>query len=127
MERYPDAIFVYGANLKGRHGKGAAKEALNYGAIEGKIGYSGRSYGIPTKNTNLGTMLLEEIKKYVDEFIIFATMSPDKLFILTRIGCGLARHSDEEMVKLFDGCPTNVIIPLDWRQFMVPTGCGALE
>ena len=43
-------IFVFGSNLRGMHGSGAARVAMNrFGAVWGKgVGLQGRSYAIPT-------------------------------------------------------------------------------
>ena len=67
---YSHEIFVFGSNLAGRHGAGAAKEArLSWGAIYGQgVGLQGYSYAIPTKSQYMKPLPLEAIKVYVDEF-----------------------------------------------------------
>lgn len=97
-ELKPNEIFVFGSNLDGHHGGGAAYIALNkFGAIWGQgVGLQGQSYGIPTMHG--GT---EKIKPYVDGFINFAKANPQYKFLVTRIGCGIAGFSDEEMAPLF--------------------------
>ena len=89
----PNQIFVFGSNKAGRHGKGAAKTALGWGAKFGQAsGIQGRTYGIPTKNASITkTLKLEEIQRYVTEFINYAKQHPDKTFLVTEIGCGLAK------------------------------------
>lgn len=110
-------IFVFGSNLAGRHGAGAAKTAVTkFGAIYGQgIGLQGQSYGIPTKSKNLKSLPLEEIEKYVNEFIDFAKNNKDKIFYVTRIGCGLAGYTDNQIKPMFIGkIPNNVVLPTEW-------------
>lgn len=84
-------IFVFGSNLAGRHGKGAASFAMErYGAIYGQgVGLQGQSYAIPTKDGNLKPLPLGEIEKYVIRFLDFAREHPELDFQLTAIGTGL--------------------------------------
>ena len=96
-------IFVFGSNLSGRHGKGAAKTALGWGAKWGQAkGLQGRTYGIPTKDASIRrTLTIEEIKPFVDEFIEFAKANPNLIFLVTEIGTGLANHKKENIAPLF--------------------------
>ena len=82
-----DEIFVFGSNLGGNHGGGAALVAWKkFGAIYGQgVGLQGQSYGIPTMHGGV-----EAIAPYVDEFIAFAGAHPEYFFYVTRIGCGIA-------------------------------------
>ena len=91
-------IFVFGSNLEGMHGGGAARAAYNkFGAIWGQgVGLQGQSYGIPTMHGGV-----DVIKPYVDEFIDFAKSHTELKFLVTRIGCGIAGFRDEEMAPLF--------------------------
>ncbi len=91
-------IFVFGSNLQGSHGGGAAAiAAKQFGAIWGQgVGLQGQSYGIPTMQGGI-----EEIKPYVDEFIEFAKQNPNLKFLVTRIGCGIAGFTEEEIAPLF--------------------------
>ncbi|MCI1786408.1 MAG: hypothetical protein LKI59_09800 [Bacteroidales bacterium] len=93
-------IFVFGSNIQGIHAGGAARLARKrFGARWGKgNGLQGQSYAIPTMQG--GT---ETIKPYVNEFIRFAESHPDKLFFVTRIGCGIAGFDDNEIAPLFAG------------------------
>ena len=86
------SIFVFGSNLAGRHGKGAALHARqNCGAIYGQgEGLQGQSYAIPTKDARLRTLPLGIIAVHINNFILFARSRPDLEFEVTRIGCGLA-------------------------------------
>ena len=108
-------IFVFGSNLKGMHGGGAARLAYDkFGAIWGQgVGLQGQSYGIPTMHGGV-----EAIKPYVDEFIEFAKSHPELTFLVTRIGCGIAGFRDEEIAPLFKECIEidNVILPRSFIQ-----------
>lgn len=93
-----DDIFVFGSNLAGIHAGGAARTALErFGAIMGQgVGLQGQSYAIPTMQGGV-----ETIKPYVDEFIELAREWDQTTFYVTRIGCGIAGFSDEEIAPLF--------------------------
>jgi hypothetical protein len=112
-------IFVFGSNLAGRHGKGAALEAKQrHGAIYGQgVGLQGCSYGIPTKNRDLWTLPLAEIEFYVERFLEFAAEHPELNFNVTRIGCGLAGYQDKDIAPMFKGAPVNCVLPDGWRDF----------
>ena len=99
-------IFVFGSNLSGRHGKGAAKQALTWGAKWGQAaGLQGRTYGIPTKDASIRrTLSIVEIKPYVDDFIEFAGNNRDLIFLVTEIGCGLAGLKPKDVAPLFNEC-----------------------
>ena len=105
-----DEIFVFGSNLSGMHGGGAAALAYRrFGAVWGQgVGLQGQSYGIPTMQG--GT---ETIKPYVDEFIAFAKSHPELRFLVTKIGCGIAGFSEEEIAPLFADAVgiANVVLP----------------
>lgn len=112
----PREIWVFGLNLAGRHGAGAAKFAReHHGAIYGQgIGLQGNSYAIPTKDENLVTLPLVTIKQYVDEFLTFADEHRELTFICTKIGCGLAGYKDEDIAPMFEDVPSNCILPKEW-------------
>lgn len=109
-------IFVFGSNLSGRHGKGAAKKALGWGAIWGQAeGLQGKTYGIPTKNASITkTLDLNTIEKYVKRFIDFARENPDLTFLVTQVGCGLAGLKPKQIAPMFKDCIDleNVYLPL---------------
>ena len=96
----PNEIFVFGSNLAGSHGGGAARLAYNrFGAVWGQgVGLQGQSYAIPTMQGGL-----ETIKPYVDEFIEFAKQHTEYKFLVTRIGCGIAAFTPNEIAPLFNG------------------------
>ena len=94
----PSQIFVFGSNIQGLHGGGAAAAAMkNFGAIWGLgVGLQGQSYAIPTMHGGV-----DEIRPYVDEFIDFARQHPELTFLVTRIGCGIAGFTDKQIAPLF--------------------------
>ena len=96
-------VFVFGSNESGRHGLGAAKTALGWGAKWGQAeGIQGRTYGIPTKDSSVRrTLSIVEIKPYVDRFIEFAKNNPDFIFLVTEVGCGLAGLRPKDIAPLF--------------------------
>ena len=110
-------IFVFGSNLAGRHGKGAALYAKqNYGAKYGQgMGLQGNSYAIPTKDLELKTLPLNHINYFVDVFINFTIDHPEYIFNLTRIGCGLAGYKDSQIAPMFKNAPNNVNKPEGWK------------
>lgn len=110
-------IFVFGSNLEGSHGGGAAKTAHNrFGAIWGQgVGLQGQSYGIPTMHGGP-----EEIRPYVEEFIAFARTNPDLTFLVTRVGCGIAGFHDSEIAPLFTGAEDvpNIFLPESFWHYL---------
>jgi len=103
-------IFVFGSNLQGAHGGGAARVALNnFGAVWGQgVGLQGQSYAISTMQGGV-----ETIKPYVDEFIDFAHQHTELQFYVTRIGCGIAGFRDKDIAPLFTKAIElpNIILP----------------
>ena len=93
-----DEVLVFGSNLAGAHGGGAAAAAhMYFGAVWGQgVGLQGQSYAIPTMQGGV-----ETIAPYVDEFIEYAKNHPDKRFLVTEIGCGIAGFTPEEIAPLF--------------------------
>ena len=115
-----ETIFVFGSNLSGRHGKGAALHArTQHGAVYGKgVGLQGASYAIPTKDHALRAMPLDQIAHYVRQFIKFAIEHPEMTFQVTRVGCGLAGYSDKQMAPLFAEVPKNCQLPEEWKRVL---------
>ena len=103
-------IFVFGSNLAGAHGGGAAYLACDrFGAIWGQgVGLQGQSYAIPTMQGGP-----ETIQPYVDEFIEFARSHPELKFLVTLIGCGIAGFRVEQIAPLFRNAidVENIILP----------------
>ncbi len=110
------AIFVFGSNLAGRHGKGAALEARNkHGAIYGcGIGRTGMSYAIPTKDEYLKSLPLTIIKIHVAHFLSYAKQHPELEFKITAIGCGLAGYCPEQIAPFFDQASSNCCLPTEF-------------
>lgn len=109
-------IFVFGSNLAGRHGKGAALYArqhhgAEYGVGEGR---TGNSYAIPTKDEKLRTLPLADIEQSVKKFIRYAQLNTHDVFQVTRIGCGLAGYTDDQIAPMFEGAPKNCMLPAAW-------------
>ena len=111
-------IFVFGSNLAGAHGGGAARLAYRkFGAVWGEgVGLHGQTYAIPTMQGGVKT-----IKPYVDEFIRFAIEHPWLTFLVTRIGCGIAGFQDREIAPLFKAAINvdNIILPKGFVEYIV--------
>lgn len=112
-----DEVFVFGSNLAGRHGGGAARIAVDhFGAVWGEgVGLFGKTYAIPTMHG--GT---DVIAPYVDDFITFAIDHPDKYFYVTRIGCGIAGFKDEDIAPLFKKAVgiSNICLPKSFSDLL---------
>lgn len=108
-----DEVFVFGSNLAGNHAGGAARIAREkFGAIMGqRVGLQGQSYAIPTMQGGV-----ETIRPYVDEFIKFAAINYTKRFLVTKIGCGIAGFSIDEIAPLFADAMhlINVKLPIEF-------------
>jgi hypothetical protein len=113
-------IFVFGSNLAGRHGAGAALAAVrHFGATYGVgIGLRGQSYAVPTKDREIRTLPLFSVRSNVEAFIVFASRHPELKFFVTRIGCGLAGFDDATIAPLFTSAPPNCCLPEDWRRYV---------
>ena len=113
-------IFVFGSNLAGIHGAGAAREAnMNYGARWGiGLGMTGNSYAIPTKDRNIQTMNIDTISEAIEMFKDFVSKNPQLTFFVTGVGCGLAGFNASDIAPLFKGSPSNCNFQEDWRQYL---------
>lgn len=102
----PNQIFVFGSNKDGIHAGGAAKQAfLDFGAIYGiGFGLQGQSYAIPTMEISL-----EKIGHYITKFIEYARLTPDKEYLVTAIGTGIAGFRPEDIDPYWINLPANVI------------------
>lgn len=115
-------IFVFGSNLSGRHGAGAAKEAkehwnADYGV---GIGIQGQAYAIPTKDHHLSVLPITTIKYHVDDFIDYAKQHSDLTFLVTAVGTGLAAYPVERIAPLFAKCPGNCVLPSLYLNVLYP-------
>lgn len=113
----PRHIFVFGSNLAGRHGKGAALHARQKHGAKYGVGFgpTGNSYAIPTKDEHLRTLPLWHVALHVAVFIAYARDHPAIDFEVTRIGCGLAGYTDDQIAPMFAGAPANCHLPDGWR------------
>jgi hypothetical protein len=110
-------VFVFGSNLLGLHGGGAARIAnQKFGAKWGVgVGSTGQCYAIPTMHGGV-----DVIAPYVNDFVAYAKAHPQQHFLVTRIGCGIAGFTDEQMAPLFKGVMglTNVSLPKYWIEIL---------
>lgn len=113
----PGEVFVFGSNIHGMHGGGAAAFAYrNFGAVWGQgVGLQGQSYAIPTMEGGV-----DYVAGYVNEFIGFAKAHPELFFWVTRIGCGIAGFTEEEIASLFKEAADleNVALPKEFRKII---------
>lgn len=124
----PEMVFVFGSNLAGIHGAGAAKFAREHrGAIPGvAIGHIGKSYAIPTKGMiqkgdqlMVGhTLPLNTIRVFVEDFLEYARNHPEYQFQVTCIGCGLAGLEHKNVAPMFDGAPPNCWFDTLWGPWL---------
>lgn len=117
-EFYKNTYFVFGSNLAGRHGKGAAKTALmEYNAVYGVgKGFTGMCYAIPTKDKYINTLPLDVIANYIEEFRL-ETINTDRKYFVTAIGTGLAGYKHEQIAPLFKGV-RNCWLPDVWKFYL---------
>ena len=114
-------VFVFGSNLSGIHGGGAARAAHKlYGAEWGVAeGLTGRGYAIPTVQHGIaGPLSLAEIWAAVERFIAHAQRNPETQFLVTRVGCVLAGHRDQDIAPMFASAPLNCSLPQPWAEFL---------
>lgn len=119
---YDNEVFVFGSNLAGIHGKGAARLALVFGAKYGKgEGHYGKTYGIPTKDSNIVTLDLSKIETYVNRFISYAKENPTIIFQVTQIGCGLAGYKAKDIAPFFKEAINldNVKLPKEFLNILI--------
>ncbi len=116
----PNQVFVFGSNVHGRHGAGAALAAkLYHGAVQGVgEGMTGRSYALPTVDLTKGSLPLGQVQEAVARFLTFARSQPETNFFVTRVGCGLAGYKDKDIAPMFKGAPDNCDMPEDWRAYL---------
>ena len=110
----PTYVFVFGSNEAGRHGRGAAKTAVKFGAQYGVgIGLQKQTYAIPTKDKDLKSLAIVDIELYVQSFIRFAYRNPSLTFMVTEIGCGLAGFTPYAIAPMFQNAiqVSNIYLP----------------
>jgi hypothetical protein len=103
----PGEVFVFGSNMSGAHGGGAARFAYErFGAVWGQSeGLQGSSYGIDTMS---GLAVFEE---QAARFLAFARQHPELRFLVTEVGCGIAGYTPAQVAGFFGDPPENVVLP----------------
>lgn len=111
-----DAILVFGSNLAGRHGAGAALEAYRHWCAIYTVGQgpTGFAYALPTKDEQLNALPLEAIREHVQDFMKWAQLNASKTFLVTAVGTGLAGLRHEDVAPMFWEAPDNCVFPPEW-------------
>ena len=113
-------VFVFGSNKAGNHVGGAARVAVEkFGAIMGHgEGLQGQSYAIPTLDEQMDKVSTEELTRSVRRFADYTRHNTDKVFYVTKIGCGIAGFSVEEIVEVFKSVSfgDNVVLPQEFGE-----------
>ena len=112
-ELRPGQIIVVGTNAVGAHIGGAARYAHEHFGLRWGVGegLSGSTYALPTMSG------LADFAQAAMKFIMYAELSPDLTFLLTKVGCGIAGYPEVLIKDLVLGAPANVIRPKDWPPF----------
>lgn len=118
LVRSSNVCFVFGSNLSGIHGAGAAKYAVAMYGAEHKTGEgrTGRAYALPTKDAKLVPLPLADIERRVDTFLAYTFDHPELEFFVTRVGCGLAGYDDRQIAPFFLLAGDNVTLPDGWPE-----------
>ena len=113
-------IFVFGSNLSGIHGAGAARVAYEqHGAKWGQgEGLAGNSYAIPTKGVNICYMPSDQVHIHVGKFIDYAARHLEDEFQVTCVGCGLAGFKNKEIAPMFSLAPGNCLFDTKWMPWL---------
>jgi hypothetical protein len=113
-------VFVFGADLAGRHTRGDALVALrHHGAVYGRgVGLQGRAYAIPVSDEQGRRLPLPVIARYVSAFLRFAGIHREMTFHVSRVGCGRDGYRDDEIAPLFARAPPNCRIPPGWQRLI---------
>ena len=102
-------IFVFGSNIQGAHGGGAAWYAHKQFGAEWGIGegLTGRTYALPTMEG------IASLKHAVEHFVACAKQHPELTFLVTAVGCGIAGYRPNEVAPLFTEATSleNVFLP----------------
>lgn len=126
QELKENEVFVFGSNLAGNHAGGAAAFAhRKFGAKMGVgVGPTGQCYALPTLDRNFGQLAFYTLRKYISKFLIYVEDNPDKKFLLTKVGIGIAGYAVFDMRSILWECinnvceqgrkPSNLIIPKEF-------------
>lgn len=139
FEPGPHKVFVFGSNLAGQHGAGAAQTAHEvYGAPWGvgeglmaplklaRVRQPCMTYALPTKDAQYRVRSLAAIRTSVNTLLHLAEAVPPLEFFVTRVGCGFAGYRDEDIAPMFVDSPANVILPIGWDDPFSP-GAGSAQ
>lgn len=109
-------IFIFGSNLNGNHAGGSARLAQDkFGAVSGTgEGLTGKCYAFPTLDRKMQKQSMVELRRSAKRLFEVAEKRSDKVFLLTKVGCGIAGFSEEEIKPLFKDAPKNIIKPIGW-------------
>lgn len=115
-ELKPNEVFVFGSNRLGAHRGGAARYAYDhFGAeLSNSEGIQGQSYALPTMDKDMKPYSSYNLKKVVNSFVYYARQHPEKTFLLTKVGCGIAGFTEAQIAPLFRHTPGNVVKPKGW-------------
>ncbi len=121
-------IFVFGSNLAGIHGAGAARTAFKeFGAMYGVgFGLEGNTFAIPTKDREIETLPIKNVARYISLFLHYSWFSPHTFYV-TRIGCGLAGFEDKDIAPFFRGAKKNCIFDIAWESYLDGNGLDFFE
>jgi len=118
-ELTPEQVFVFGSNAAGHHAGGAALLAHQKFGAEWGVGEGlrGQSYAFPTLNKDMEKCSLERMLAAKVDLYATAECNPDKTFLVTKLGLGIAGHTIETMRKVFAGVhPENVVLPREFKE-----------
>lgn len=112
-------IFVFGSNLSGIHGAGAAKHAFDKLGAEWGVGegMTGKCYALPTKGKKIQFIPLSEVREAIDRFMLHARFS-DEEYQVTQVGCGLGGFTSEQIAPFFRDAPENCFFDEAWREYL---------
>lgn len=118
----PSSVFVFGSNLGGLHGRGAAATAFRHHGAEYGVGEgrTGSAYALPTKDAALKSLPLESVLAAIERFKTYAAEHPEEAFEVTRVGCGLAGFRDSDVYQAFRDAPVNCVLPYVWQVALRP-------
>ncbi len=112
-ELKPNDIFVFGSNIRGIHGGGAARIANKKFGAEWGVGegLTGQCYALPTMEGGV-----DYIAEKVQNFLLCAKAHPELKFYVTKIACGIAGFTVAEIGPLFSDAISldNVILPKEF-------------
>ena len=117
-------IFVFGSNLAGEHGGGAARLAQKKFYAESGVGEgrTGQSYAFPTLTKDGEKVTKKDLKESINKLIQSAAHETSRIYLVTKVGCGIAGFKEEEMMELFRArkdMPANIVLPKGWAYWDV--------